>query len=210
MTVVSCVLLLAGVASAGTLEVRVLDPAGEAVPEVAVFVNQLGVNAAADREREPAVMDQRDSRFVPHVLVVEKGAGVEFPNSDIIAHHVYSFSKPNDFVLPLYKGSPPDPVRFEHDGIVTLGCNIHDHMLAYIVVVDTPVFGVTDRNGTVSLQVDDAATGYEVHAWSARIRDSKRPLVQQTATAGEMIFSLEKKLRPRHDDETDSVQWDEY
>ncbi|MCH5376902.1 MAG: methylamine utilization protein [Planctomycetes bacterium] len=196
---------------AATLQVKVLDVDGEPVPDVAVFVEQEGVAQHAGTP-EAAVMDQRNRRFVPHVLVVQKGAKVAFPNSDVIAHHVYSFSKPNNFALPLYKGTPPEPVRFDHPGIVTLGCNIHDSMLAYIVVVDTDRFGKTGDDGVVEIEVDPDAEGWRVHAWSPRFRDARGPLAQ-TVRAGQspsVTFQLQKKLRPAHGEETESVFWDDY
>jgi hypothetical protein len=130
----------------------------------------------------------------------------------VIAHHVYSFSRPNNFVLPLYKGSPPAPVMLEHDGVVTLGCNIHDGMLAYIVIVDTNVFGVTNESGNASLDVEDNASSYEISIWSPRIRDSKDPLVQTISVlpADGIIFKLQKSLRPSHAEQSRSVEWDEY
>jgi plastocyanin len=199
-------------ATAGDLSVRVTGKDGQPVPGVVVFVKQAGVARDASRQPESAVMDQRDVRFVPHVLVVEKGASVEFPNSDDVAHHVYSFSRPNNFVLPLYKGTPPAPVLLEFDGVVTLGCNIHDGMLGYIVVVDTNVFGTTDESGATALTIDDDASSYDVSIWSPRIRDSRDPLVQSvTAVPSDGItFSLKKSLRPAHAEQSESVEWDEY
>ena len=196
-------------AQADELFVRVVDNGQKPVPDVAVFVRQQSSQRA---KPATAAMDQRDQRFVPHLLIVQKGAVVEFPNSDAVAHHVYSFSKPNNFELPLYKGSPPDPVLFEHEGIVTLGCNIHDSMLGYIVVVDTDVFAITDADGVVRLEVDGDAGGWEVNVWSPRIRDSRDPLVK-VIEAGESLtatFALQKKLRPAHDDHSESVSWDDY
>ena len=212
---VACLFLAfagAELAVAGQLEVRVFDPNGQAVPEVAVFIKQAGVSAPPGHTPAPALMDQRDVRFVPHILIVEKGAQVEFPNSDVIAHHVYSFSRPNNFVLPLYKGTPPDPVHFMHEGVVTLGCNIHDGMLGYVVVVDTSVFGMTDSRGVVSLAVDDSASSYEISIWSPRIRDSSGPIVQSVTgiPPGGVRFDLGKTLRPPHAGQSESVQWDEY
>ncbi len=205
-------LLAANSAVAGQIEVLVVDPDGRPVPEVAVFIRHVGFSTAPDRAPAAAVMDQRDVRFVPHILIVEKGAEVEFPNSDVIAHHVYSFSRPNNLVLPLYKGTPPNPVRFMHDGIVTLGCNIHDGMLGYIVVVDTGVFGMTDAGGAASLTVDDRAGSYEINIWSPRIRDSSGPIVQSVTSIppGGVRFDLKKTLRPPHAGQSESVQWDEY
>lgn len=199
--------MLAVPVCAASLDIAVVDVDGDPVPNVAVYVTQVGSKTA--KAPGSAIMDQRDTRFVPHILVVQKGTQVEFPNSDVVAHHVYSFSKPNSFVLPLYKGDPNKPVKFEYDGIVTLGCNIHDGMLGYIVVVDTDVFGVTDANGTLSVDIDDAGSDVTVDIWSPRIRD--KGLTQTVSvTATSVLFSLQRKLRPAHDSDTESMQWSEY
>ncbi len=197
--------------AASELQVTVLDNDGNPVPDVAVFVEQSGSARPVGNPR-PAVMDQKDERFVPHILVVQKGAAVEFPNSDVSAHHVYSFSKPNSFELPLYKGTPPDPVHFAYDGIVTLGCNIHDSMLGYIVVVDTDIFAMTDSTGGAMLDVDGDASSWRVYAWSPRFRDSREPLVADVRNNGTLAatFQLEKGLRPPHTDDSESLLWDDY
>ena len=194
------------------LEVRVVDPDGEPVTEVAVFLEQDTASSPDPATRKSAVMDQRDIRFVPHILVVQTGTSVEFPNSDTVAHHVYSFSKPNGFVLPLYKGLTPEPVIFDIDGVVTLGCNIHDNMLGYIVVVNTDVFAVTDQDGRATLDVGDENSEHVVSIWSARIRDSRDPISQTVSgeNAGQVTFSLHKSLRPRYDDATESIEWADY
>ncbi len=195
---------------AGTLEVTVLDPDGLPVPGVAVYVKRDDANGAPLSDSGTAVMDQRDAQFVPHLLIIQKGSTVEFPNSDVVAHHVYSFSKPNNFVLPLYKGDPHDPVTFAHDGVVTLGCNIHDHMLGYIVVVDTDVFGLTNDNGKLKVVVDGTDTDYSVSIWSPRIRDMGDSLTQKMSGGGKNIFYLRKSLRPPHDDGESGIKWTEY
>jgi plastocyanin len=198
---------------AGSVELRVVGTEGEPVADVAVFIKQEGVGPTTLPDA-PATMDQRDTHFVPHMLVIRKGQSVEFPNSDVVAHHVYSFSKPNNFVLPLYKGDAHDPITFDHDGVVTLGCNIHDHMLGYIVVVDTDVFGTTDEAGRVSLSVDDDAAEYTVHIWSPRLREaeaslSKKLLIPDHEDA-QLTFTLQKSLRAPHHSLSDGVQWSEY
>jgi hypothetical protein len=142
------------------------------------------------------------------------GASVLFPNSDTVGHHVYSFSKPNNFVLPLYTGDPHDPVILDHDGVVMLGCNIHDHMLGYIVVVDTDIFGITDTSGRVLLDFSGSTGNYVVNIWSPRIRDIKQNLNRivnsSSLTKKELTFTLEKKLRAPHQEHTEAVQWSEY
>jgi len=207
-------IVLLGMKSAGAaeLQVNVIGENGEPVADVAVFIKQAGLVSEAKREPASAIMDQREMRFVPHILIVEKGSLVEFPNSDVVAHHVYSFSRPNEFVLPLYKGTPPSPIDFANEGVVTVGCNIHDGMLGYIAVVDTRIFGKTDENGETLLTVSDEASSYEINIWSPRIRDSRDPLIQTvSAVSGEGVtFKLKKSLRPAHVDQSESVLWDEY
>ncbi len=87
-----------------------------------------------------ALMDQVDRAFVPDLLVIPVGSTVAFPNSDAVSHQIYSFSPAKRFQLPLYRGKPYPPVHFEQAGVVTLGCNIHDEMLAYLLVTDAPYF----------------------------------------------------------------------
>ena len=112
------------------------------------------------------VMDQIDRSFVPHVLVIHRGDKVLFPNSDNIRHHVYSFSEARPFELKLYSGKPEAPVDFNQAGLVVLGCNIHDQMLGYIYVTDAPVFGVTDAQGQVTLDVP--ADSHDIRVWHER------------------------------------------
>lgn len=199
-------------AFAAEVLVNVVDADGQPVANAAVYVKQRGLLPTNYHSPEPEIMDQRDTRFVPHILIVKKGALVRFPNSDIVAHQVYSFSRPNNFVLPLYKGTPSDPVAFNHEGLVTLGCNIHDGMLGYILVVDSSAYGLTDKRGIVSLAVNDAASSYEINIWSPRFRDSSDSLVQTVSAipSGGVTFNLLKSLRPAYDDQSEAVQWDEY
>lgn len=114
-----------------------------------------------------ATIAQFERRFVPAVSVVQTGASISFPNRDSVRHHVYSFSPAKTFELKLYAGTPADPVTFDKPGLVTLGCNIHDRMLAYVAVVDTPYFAKSDEAGNAV--IDGLPAGdYAVHAWHPR------------------------------------------
>src|SRR5207302_1290602 len=99
-----------------------------------------------------------------YVTAVQVGTAVMFPNKDNIRHHVYSFSPAKKFELPLYAGIPAEPVVFDKEGIVTLGCNIHDWMVAYVAVLPTPYFQVTGREGR-ALFSDLRAGQYTVEVW---------------------------------------------
>lgn len=161
----SLALLLAmasGSAAALRVEVR---SGGQPVESAVVTLTPVGRSATVTPIN--AVMDQVGSEFSPRVLVVTKGSRVRFPNSDTIRHQVYSFSPAKRFELPLYAGTPPEPVVFDRAGVVTLGCNIHDWMKGYVVVVDTPHYALSDADGRVSLDAPDGE--YLLTAWHERL-----------------------------------------
>jgi plastocyanin len=144
-----------------------------------------------------AVMDQLDLAFVPHLLVIPVHSSVQFPNSDAVSHQVYSFSSARQFQLPLYRGKPYPPVRFDQPGVVTLGCNIHDNMLAYIFVTAAPHYGQTDAGGAWTL--DGLAPGrYRVRAWHPLLNEPRPPerVVDVHAGAASVVLTLQKALRP--------------
>jgi len=124
-------------------------------------------------------MDQKNRAFVPHVLPIQTGTWVEFPNSDDIRHQVYSLSPARRFQLPLYTGKPAFPIQFNTPGVVLLGCNVHEQMSAYILVVDTPYF-VTIEGGHATLQGLSAGQ-YTLHAWFPGMREE----LKVSVTVGE-------------------------
>ncbi|HET8551655.1 MAG TPA: methylamine utilization protein [Gammaproteobacteria bacterium] len=130
------------------------------------------------------IMDQRDMQFVPHILAVEVGTAVSFPNSDNIRHDVYSFSPAKTFELPLYAGTPARPVIFDKPGVVVLGCNIHDWMLAFIDVVPTPYFAQTDAAGQAVL-ADVPAGHYTLTIWAPRLGAPNHTLTVPVALAAD-------------------------
>ncbi|MDO6638256.1 methylamine utilization protein [Pseudoalteromonas carrageenovora] len=101
-----------------------------------------------------AVMDQVHKQFLPELLVVQQGQQVNFPNSDNIRHHVYSFSQAKPFQLRLYSGQPKEPITFDQQGVVVLGCNIHDSMVGYIYVASSESVYKSDQKGLISLTFD--------------------------------------------------------
>ena len=174
-------------ACAERLRVSVVDQAGAPVPDAVVYATPVDAHAAAKTKatsgkRPQAVIDQIKRRFVPLVSVVQAGTAVSFPNRDNIEHDVYSFSPAKRFELHLYHGIPARPVVFDKPGLVVMGCNIHDQMIAYLLVVDTPWFAKTDAQGQASIEnVRDGA--YRLTVWHYRMAEPEHP-PSQDATAG--------------------------
>lgn len=172
-------------AEAATLTVEIRNARGVALPDAVVYAIREGRESTAPVKRR-AVMDQKNRVFVPHVLPVQTGTAVEFPNSDDIRHQVYSFSSVKKFQLPLYSGTPANPIVFDKPGVATLGCNIHDRMSAYIVVVDTPHFGVTGKEGRATLS-NLSAGKYVVNVWHSELSADPAPLTLG-ASDQELVF----------------------
>jgi len=181
---------------ADSLSVTVLKIDGKPLDGAVVLVHASGSQRSAAPVR--AVMDQLNLAFVPDLLVVPAGSQVTFPNSDTVSHQIYSFSPAKRFQLPLYRGTAYPPVHFDVPGVVTLGCNIHDTMQAYIVVTDAPFFGRTDAKG-VWLLADAPRGHYRIEVWHPRLREGDalmRELDLGDGAGGTIEIRLKHALRP--------------
>jgi plastocyanin len=190
--------LAAARVGAATLAVSVQLPNGKPLPGAVITVVPLDA-AAKPSAAVHAIMDQVNLAFAPDVLVIPVGSTVEFPNTDSTSHQVYSFSPAHKFQLPLYRGKPYPPEHFDRAGLVTLGCNIHDNMLGYILVTDAPYFGTTNAAGEWSA-AGIARGRYRVEIWHPRIRDEADDL-RATISVDEsdparLALRLKKSLRP--------------
>ena len=178
-----------GAASAAAVSGSVADAAGAPVADAVIYAVPTG--ARPPSPPRPAIMDQINKEYVPLVVPIQVGTLVSFPNKDNIRHHVYSFSPTKPFELKLYSGTPSKPVIFEKPGAVVLGCNIHDWMVGYIYVVDTPFFAKTDKSGTAKLEGLPAGD-YQVHAWHPWMKTEPAPVALKLAeTAEAALFRLE-------------------
>lgn len=151
-------------ASSAHLELVTRDANGQLLQHVVASLHPKESIATVAPTDVVSIMDQRNLQFAPTVLAVQTGTAVKFPNDDDVRHHVYSFSHPNAFELKLYHGESGANQIFQHEGVVVLGCNIHDGMLGYLRVVDTPYFSTSNVNGY--LAIPDVPPGnYELQIW---------------------------------------------
>ena len=170
-------------AHAATADVTVRGPDGQPLADAVVTVRSAHAPTGPIRFAWPMVMAQQNISFVPHVLIVPVGATVSFPNRDRVRHHVYSVSKAKKFDIKLYGRDETRSETFDKPGVVALGCNIHDTMSGFIVVVDTPFAAQTDAQGHVHFSgvPEGAAT---VSVWSPSIRAGGNQLSQPINVAG--------------------------
>lgn len=170
-------------AAAARVDVQVQDAAGKPLPGAVAMLDSPAARAAV-RPRAGAEIEQADKKFTQRVTVVPLGSEVHFPNRDKVRHHVFSFSTPKTFEIKLYTGTPANPVLFDRPGIVVLGCNIHDTMLAWVVVAETPWAGQTDALGQLRLG-DVPAGAYTLRVWHPDLPPGTPPVEQPLSVAAD-------------------------
>jgi plastocyanin len=109
-------------------------------------------------------LDQTNLRFSPPVLAIRAGTIVDFPNHDHVFHNVFSYRDGKKFDLGMYPAGTSKKIVFDKAGLSRIFCNIHPHMAAYVMAVDTPYFGVSDTQGVFVIANVPAGT-YTYHAW---------------------------------------------
>ncbi|MBI3581217.1 MAG: methylamine utilization protein [Nitrospinae bacterium] len=195
MVALTATLALAQPHAAFSHEIDLLVRDANGVPTVnAVAYAYPAAGDVSKWEPKPVIVDQIDKEFTPSVTVVPIGTPVYFPNNDDIRHHVYSFSPAKTFELPLYSGKPSKPVVFDKPGAVALGCNIHDWMVAYIYVVDTPYYAKTGKDGVARLE-NLQPEKYDVFVWHPWMRGKPEDYRKSATADGNTRVEFDVKLR---------------
>ena len=187
---------LAGNAALAQNEIvaTVVDDKGKPVAD-AVVVAVPADGAMRLPARRDAVVDQVDKEFTPKVNAILVGTPVIFPNHDNVRHHVYSFSPAKRFELPLYAGVPAEPVVFDKPGVVVLGCNIHDWMVGYVYVSESPYFAKTGKDGK-ALLAELPPRAYTLRVWHPQMdaaEDTTRKIVDAHAGSVAVAWTLRLK-----------------
>ena len=187
---------------AGTLRAEVRDAAGKRVSDAVVLLTPSGGPKGPASPAKRQEVDQIQQEFVPYVKVIPLGSDVYFPNKDNIRHQVYSFSPSKRFELPLYAGRSAPPVRFDKPGVVVLGCNIHDWMVAYLYVTDAPYFALTGTEGAVTFE--NLAPGeFTARVWHPQQKESEASTLRkitinaEDAASVKWMLTLLPDARPR-------------
>jgi len=188
MIVMAVVAMMSVAASAGTISGKVSGVKDESV----VYVEAVAGKTFPAPTAKP-VIDQKGLMFMPHITVVQQGATVEFLNSDKVAHNVFWPKVGDDKKLTHNLGTWPQgekrAFKFDNVGAVPLLCNVHPEMSAYIVVVPTPYYVVTDKSGAYKIEnVPDGS--YSVTAWHEGAKKATKPVT--VAGEGKADFTLSK------------------
>jgi plastocyanin len=162
------------------------DPAG--YRRAVVYLEIAPRGAFEDRDIR-ATLDQRNERFVPHVVAITVGGTVDFPNNDRTYHNVFSLSKTKRFDLGRYAAGRSKSVRFDRPGVVRVFCDIHSHMNAFILVFAHRFFGVTDSTGRYEIEGVPPGS-YTLAAWfDGSVRDQRTVTVPPDVRSVDVDFT---------------------
>jgi hypothetical protein len=179
-----------GMAQARDITVVVRDDGGRPVADAVAILDVPGRAPPPGR----FTINQKNTMFVPFVLVVPVGSTIEFTNLDPFRHHVYSFSPAKTFELKLFGRGETRSVVFDKVGVVALGCNIHDSMQAFVQVVDTPFAVKTGPDGRAVLH--GAPDGsLKLRLWHPHLRAPANQLTLNVPAGGDQVLPVSIKLR---------------
>lgn len=160
--------------------------------DAVVFIEKVG-NNKYDVPDEHGVVDQMNLVFIPHVIAVQKGTTIDFPNSDQVRHNV--FSPPdccNQFNLGTYDVGASKPVTFNESCEVPLLCNVHAEMEAFVVVLDNPYFAVTANDGSFTIGNVPAGT-YKLKTWHKKLKSVEQEVKVEGGKTTDVSLSLKKR-----------------
>ena len=187
-------------ASSQSLQVTLTDAEGERVSDAVVELVLPEAIRAQFSGGEGAIIDQVDKEFVPTITTIIVGSKIIFPNSDDILHHVYSFSPVNTFDIPLY-GKDVDArfiEEFPRAGVVEIGCNIHDWMLAYIYIAESSKVAISNEKGIAEIR-DLPAGSFPVRIWHSRLPRNTEYVMANATTTASGVAELEVSLQLERD-----------
>ena len=195
LLIMLCSMAMTNSVLAANLTIKVADKADGAVENTVVYLEAVNKTRLSNNQPTPASIEQKGRKFFPFVTVVQTGSNISFPNRDTVRHHVYSFSPAKTFELKLYKDVPAAPVTFDKPGTVILGCNIHDQMVAFIHIVDTPYFAKTDHSGKAILSnVPNGA--YNLKVWHYALAEENKVVEKAVSLNGDQQIALTLELKP--------------
>lgn len=185
--------------NASELQVSVIDNHNQPVEDIVVYV-EVSVPQASNEARveQTLTISQENKAFEPYISVIQKNQQVEFVNKDDITHHIFNASREHGFSFRIRSGNKKNDLKFNQNGQISMGCNIHDWMSGYLLVVDTPYFAKTNQQGQVNLSLtgEGQATVYIWHPQLAEDNNNTHQPINLSQSNQKLVFNLKNQLDP--------------
>ncbi len=170
------------------VQVNVQSKSKQALADMVVYLEPLSGQVLAP-STETLVINQTNKAFSPYLSVIQANQITRFTNQDDITHHIYSVSKGNKFSFKIRAGQSNASTVFDHSSEIAMGCNIHDWMSGYLMVVDTPYFAKSNTLGMANFSHVKSGK-YRIVVWHPQMRESNNRLIIEKDINGDSYFSV--------------------
>lgn len=170
------------------IQVFVNSKTGQGLADMVVYLEPLNGQVLEQSSKE-IIVGQFDKSFTPYISVSQSKSMVNFVNKDDITHHIYSAGSDNKFSFKIRAGETNTSTQFNHASEVAMGCNIHDWMSGYLLVVDTPYFGKTNAKGQVSFDISKQGE-YSIVVWHPQMQTKNNRISIEKNIVAPSVFTL--------------------
>jgi len=177
------------------ISIQIKDPNHQDIADVIVYLTSLDQSDSNFINDKTVIVSQNDKKFTPYIAVSQQGQNVHFRNQDDITHHIYSVSGKNRFDFKIKSGETKNDIKLNSIGEVAMGCNIHDWMSGYLLVVDTPYFDKTDETGK-SIFKNMPVGNYKLTIWHPQLEMENNEFTKniQISKKQNIVVTLPKPL----------------
>ena len=176
------------------VQIQVNNVKNKPLANMVVYLEPL-TGQIVPQQSKTVEISQGNKSFIPYISVSQKAAKVNFVNKDDITHHIYSADSENKFSLKIRAGESDSSAHFDHAAEIAMGCNIHDWMSGYLLVVNTPYFAKTDEQGLASFTLSELGK-YRVVVWHPQMQaENNRMIVEKDLLSADITtFTLQKTM----------------
>ena len=176
------------------MQVFVNSKKGQELADMVVYLEPLD-GQVLEKSSKKIVVGQLGKSFTPYISVSQINSKVSFVNQDDITHHIYSAGNENKFSFKIRAGQTNSSTEFDHASEVAMGCNIHDWMSGYLLVVNTPYFGKTDKHGQVSFNIAKQGK-YRIVVWHPQMQNENSRMIKEKVIVAnsDLTFTLENEM----------------
>ena len=175
-------------ADAVSVKVQVKDPTDQVLENMVVYLEPLDGQQLSKTEKSIDI-DQENKAFTPYISVIQTGNQVHFNNQDDITHHIYSVTGSHKFSITIRAGEKMLKPDFTQTGEIAMGCNIHDWMSGYLLVLDTPYFDKTNASGQAMMEVNEGGK-YQLTVWHPQMSEPDNRLSTIITLPGNTLIQL--------------------
>lgn len=189
-------LLLPIITAAASVNISIVSVNNTPLENIIVYLAPSENQAIPNARNRIVHIGQKNRAFTPYISIMQKGTKISFTNQDDITHHIYSVGGPTTFAFKIRSNQKKSDIVFINSGEISMGCNIHDWMSGYLLVVDTPYFAITNNFGKVNFNLNQLGK-YRLTVWHPQMQEQEKninKLIDVTHENTNLTIGLTRKM----------------